>query len=263
MFSMIDFYKYQGTGNDFIVIDNRNAIVKTDKITFAQTWCDRRFGIGSDGIIFIEDSEETDFYMDFYNPDGSQSFCGNGSRCAVRFAQKLGIAKGTTVSFKAIDGVHRADLTDSTIAVKMKDVESIHLLDPDYFIHTGSPHYIAFDEADSKNILEFGRTIRYSDAYKPGGTNVNLVKTISGNHIAVRTYERGVEDETFSCGTGVTACALSYAHKNGISHGTIQTDVKGGTLHVKFEKHANGYHNIWLEGPAEFVYQGFIDDTVK
>jgi len=260
---MIDFSKYQGTGNDFILIDNRTRVVKLDKVKFAQTWCDRRFGIGSDGIIFIENSDEADFYMDFYNPDGSQSFCGNGSRCAVRFAQKLGIANNSTVSFNAFDGVHLAEINDSTIRIKMKDVADIRLLGEDYFMHTGSPHYISFDETDSKNIVEFGKKIRYSANFKPGGTNVNVVKTLSGNHIAVKTYERGVEDETFSCGTGVTACALSYAHKHGIAHGTITTTVKGGTLHVKFEKHEHGYHNIWLEGPAEFVYQGFIDDTVK
>jgi diaminopimelate epimerase len=260
---MIEFYKYQGTGNDFILVDNRTNVLHTDKIKFVQTWCDRRFGIGSDGLIFIENSDDADFYLDFYNPDGSQSFCGNGSRCAVRFAQKLGILKNTAVTFKAIDGIHQAEVSDSNIRIKMKDVSEVKLIGSDYFINTGSPHYISFDEYSEKDILEFGRQIRYSEAFKPGGTNVNLVRTISGNHIAVKTYERGVENETFSCGTGVTACALSYAHKNGISQGTIMTDVKGGRLHVTFEQHENSYRNIWLQGPAEFVYQGIIHDTFK
>lgn len=260
---MIDFYKYQGTGNDFILIDNRQASFRENKISFVQKWCDRRFGIGSDGLIFIEKSESAAFYVDFYNPDGSQSFCGNGSRCAVRFAQKLNLLTDKTVSFQAIDGLHEARLEENLISVKMLDVAGLDRFGEDYFLNTGSPHYVSFDEAGQKDLLTFGRSIRYADTFKPGGTNVNLVQTISGNHIAVKTYERGVEAETFSCGTGVTACALIYAHKNGLAHGTITTDVKGGRLQVKFEQHANGYRNIWLQGPAEFVYQGVIHDTAQ
>jgi len=260
---MIKFYKYQGTGNDFILIDNRDSSFRSAKIPFVQQWCDRRFGIGSDGMIFLENANDADFYMDFYNPDGSRSFCGNGSRCAVSFAKGLGMISGSTVSFEAIDGIHCAEISEDTVRVQMKDVESVEVIGADFFINTGSPHYICYDEESLKDVVEFGRKIRYSDKYKPAGTNVNLVKTISGNHIHVKTYERGVEDETFSCGTGVTACALSYAFKNNISQGTIITDVKGGTLRVKFEKHENGYRNIWLEGPAKFVYQGIIDDTTE
>ncbi|MBK9591603.1 MAG: diaminopimelate epimerase [Crocinitomicaceae bacterium] len=257
---MIEFYKYQGTGNDFILIDNRSTNFKSDKISFAQKWCDRRFGIGSDGIIFIQPSLAADFYVDFYNPDGSQSFCGNGSRCAVRFAQFLGVVSSRVVSFEAIDGLHEAIVDAHEISIHMKDVTEIRKIDQDFYMHTGSPHYISVDEKEEKNILEFGRKIRYSEAFKPGGTNVNLIKTLERNHIHVKTYERGVEDETFSCGTGVTACALTYAILNNLTNGTIITDVKGGRLHVKFEKHENGFKNVWLQGPAEFVYQGIIDD---
>lgn len=257
---MINFYKYQGTGNDFILIDNQSLSFKSDKIAFARKWCDRRFGIGSDGIIFIERSSDADFFVDFYNPDGSQSFCGNGSRCAVRFVNLMGICTKETLTFEAIDGLHAAIIHSNEISVKMKDVVHVEVIGDDFFLNTGSPHYISFDEKGNQSILEFGRKIRYSESYKPGGTNVNLVRTIERNHIEVKTYERGVEDETFSCGTGVTACALSYAIKNNVAQGTVITDVKGGRLHVKFEKHENGFKNIWLQGPAEFVYQGIIDD---
>lgn len=256
---MIEFYKYQGTGNDFILIDNRSSNFKSDKIDFARKWCDRRFGIGSDGIIFIQSCLGADFYVDFYNPDGSQSFCGNGSRCAVRFAQFLGVITKSNVTFDAIDGFHEAVIDGSEISIHMKDVSEIKQIGSDFYMHTGSPHYISFDEKEEKNIIEFGRKIRYSEAFKPAGTNVNLIKTLERNHIHVKTYERGVEDETFSCGTGVTACALSYATLNNLTHGTIITDVNGGRLHVKFEKHENGFKNVWLQGPAEFVYQGIIN----
>lgn len=258
---MINFFKYQGTGNDFILIDNRSGKFTHNKIEFAKKWCDRRFGIGSDGLIFIENSAQTDFLMDFYNPDGSQSFCGNGSRCAVRFALKIGAVSKSEISFEAIDGVHSAKLIDHDISILMKEVNEVKLIDQDLFIHTGSPHYISFDETEQKNIIEFGRKIRYAQEYKPGGTNVNLVKTISGNHIQVKTYERGVEDETFSCGTGVTACALAYAEKNKLKSGSVTTDVRGGRLSVKFESYANGYRNIWLTGPAEYVFEGIIHDS--
>lgn len=259
---MIEFVKYHGTGNDFILIDNRSGNFQHDKKKFARKWCKRRFGIGSDGLIFIEKADMADFAMDFYNPDGSQSFCGNGSRCAVSYAHRLGIFKNTRVSFTAIDGMHVADFTEEKISVKMKDVEKFQHLGTDLLIQTGSPHYVCFDEQNKKDIISFGKEIRYSDRFKEEGTNVNLVKTLSCNYIAVKTYERGVEDETFSCGTGVTACALAYAFRNELNFGTITVHVKGGSLSVKFERYENGYRNIWLEGPAQFVYQGIIHDEI-
>lgn len=260
---MINFFKYQGTGNDFIMLDNLSNSFKADKVEFARRWCDRHFGVGSDGMIFLEKSANSDFKMDFYNPDGSQSFCGNGSRCAVQFALQLGIVNpDKEISFEAIDGLHIAQIQNDLVSVQMKNVDGVRMVGSDFFIHTGSPHYISFDEQKEKNLIEFGRRIRYSDAYKPGGTNVNLVSTLERNHIQVATYERGVEDETFSCGTGVTAAALAYAFKNDLSQGVVTIEVKGGTLHVNFEKHENGYHNIWLKGPAQIVYQGVIHDHI-
>lgn len=260
---MIDFYKYQGTGNDFILIDNRSSVFTGNKTQLAQYWCDRRFGIGSDGLIFIENSNDSDFVMDFYNPDGSQSFCGNGSRCAVHFAKYLGITKSDSISFKAIDGNHVAEITSQNIRVKMKDVAAVDMIGNDYFIHTGSPHFISYEKSELRNIVDFGKIIRYSEKYKPAGTNVNLVEEIAENKIRIRTYERGVEDETFSCGTGAVACGLSYAYKHNLNEGTIAVEVKGGQLKIDFKKDKNGFSSIWLEGPAKQVFKGTLDDNIN
>jgi len=260
---MIEFYKYQGTGNDFILIDNRSSIFTGNKIKLAQRWCDRRFGIGSDGLIFIEKSNDADFVMDFYNPDGSQSFCGNGSRCAVDFAKFLGITKTDKVSFIAIDGNHIAEITPKNIRIEMKDVANVELIGDDYFIHTGSPHCISYENSELRNIVETGKAIRYSEKYKPAGTNVNLVEEIGTNQIRIRTYERGVEDETFSCGTGAVACALSYAHKHQLAEGVVIVNVKGGRLKIEFKKDKNGFSNIWLEGPAQQVFKGTLNDDIN
>lgn len=254
----INFYKYQGTGNDFVLVDNRSQeIHPNQKLDIVKKMCERRFGIGSDGMIFIENSIDSDFYMDFYNPDGSQSFCGNGSRCAVAFAYSLGMIE-KICSFHAFDGEHYAQIGENNIVkVKMKDSSEITTHQEDYFIHTGSPHYVSFKT--NKNIIEFGREIRYSDFFaKNGGTNVNLVKEENVKAIQIQTYERGVENETFSCGTGATACALIFAHKNKFEKGVIDVKVKGGDLKVSFEKSAQIYTNIWLEGPAKYVFKGEI-----
>jgi diaminopimelate epimerase len=255
---MIEFYKYEGTGNDFILVDNRSRIFTGNKIEFAKRWCDRRFGVGSDGLIFIEEDAGSDFRMDFYNPDGSQSFCGNGSRCAVRFAEYLGIIKGNSSSFKAIDDEHFAEITNDTVRVKMKDSGPVQHVGGDFFIHTGSPHYISYETNEIRDILAFGRQIRYSDAYKPAGTNVNLVEETGDRHIRIRTYERGVENETWSCGTGATACALTYAFKHDLAKGTIIVDVRGGRLKVDFKNAQTGFSHTWLEGPARFVFKGTL-----
>ena len=260
---MIDFYKYQGTGNDFILIDNRSQIFTGNKINLAKRWCDRRFGIGSDGLIFIENSTESDFVMDFYNPDGSQSFCGNGSRCAVHFAKFLGIIKSGSTSFTAIDGIHTAIITDDTVRIKMNDVAVVEEIGDDYYINTGSPHYISFENSVLRNIIEVGKAIRYSDKYKPAGTNVNLVEEVNKDHIRIRTYERGVEDETFSCGTGATACGLSFAYKNKLAEGFVLVEVKGGQLKIEFKKNNKGFTDIWLEGPAQQVFKGSFNDNLN
>jgi diaminopimelate epimerase len=259
---MINFYKYQGAGNDFILIDNREKVFVDDKIAFARLWCDRRFGIGSDGVIFIENCETTQFEMDFYNPDGSQSFCGNGSRCAVAFAKFLGIVKNEII-FKAIDGAHHAALVGDQVKIEMNQFGGIEKIGADDFIDTGSPHYISYCTAnDEREIVTFGKSIRYSDRFKTEGTNVNLIETITDHHIAIRTYERGVENETLACGTGATAAGLSYAAKHSdTDSGIVKVDVKGGDLKIHYKKtnQADVFTGIWLEGPAEFIFKGVIN----
>ena len=258
---MINFYKYQGAGNDFILIDNRQQLFKNNKEQLAQQLCKRRFGIGSDGLIFIENDTDSDFLIDFLNPDGSRSFCGNGSRCAVKFAHYLGVFKEQHTTFKAIDGIHKAQLVNDLVKIEMKDVQSIQQIDKDFFINTGSPHYIKyFKNINQLDLIKLGQTIRYSDTYKNEGTNVNAVEKIAPHHIKVRTYERGVENETLACGTGVTACALSYALLNQLKNNTIKVDAVGGQLEVSFTQQPNGnFTNIWLTGPAQFVFKGTYD----
>lgn len=259
---MIDFYKYQGAGNDFILIDNRQGIFEGDKVNFAQKYCNRRFGIGSDGIIFIEECDEAKFEMDFYNPDGSQSFCGNGSRCAVAFAKFLGIVDAEMI-FKAIDGLHHAQLLGDQVKIGMNQFGGIEKIGQDDFIDTGSPHYISYCQSnDVRDIVSYGKSIRYSERFKSEGTNVNLIEEIADHHIAIRTYERGVENETLACGTGATACGLSYAaHQQSNLSGVVLVDVKGGALKIHYDKtnQKDVFTNIWLEGPAEFVFKGIID----
>jgi diaminopimelate epimerase len=258
---MISFYKYQGAGNDFILIDHRLNNIKTDKILLAQKMCQRRFGIGSDGIIFIEKSASADFKMDFLNPDGSRSFCGNGSRCAVKFAQFLNCFASNQCTFEAIDGFHKAKLIDGLVAIEMKNVSNITYLQNDFFINTGSPHYIKYIKGiDEVDIVSLGREIRYSEPFKKEGTNVNVIEEVLPNQLKVRTYERGVEDETLACGTGVTACALSYGVKHQLADAEILVKALGGNLSVNFKRdHENRFTDIWLTGPAEYVFTGTYD----
>ena len=257
----LEFYKYQGTGNDFIIIDNfnRQAPVLTTKQI--KHLCDRRFGIGADGLMLISKKEGYDFEMIYYNADGNQSsMCGNGGRCIVKMAHQAGIHKNK-YHFYAIDGAHDAEIDiDNTVRLKMNDVKEVLYHGGYATLNTGSPHFVKF-AADVKNIDVFdsGRTIRNSDAFIKEGINVNFVETISEDSIYVRTYERGVEDETLSCGTGVTAAALVSAHNdNGFN--TVDVKVPGGRLRVEFDK-ADDQHfeNIWLCGPAEFVFKGEIE----
>ncbi len=251
------FSKYQGTGNDFIMLDNREGQICLTSEQIVQL-CDRKFGVGSDGVILIEKSDNTLFYMNFFNPDGSQSFCGNGSRCAVKFAMELGI-HGDVNAFEAIDGTHEFDFLDEGVKIRMKDVNQLIQSGSDFFLHTGSPHFVKYVSDPSEiDIISEARKIRYSDDYKAEGINVNFVSE-NKDHITMRTYERGVEDETLSCGTGVTAAALSYAHRH---PGTSRVDVftRGGKLEVRMNSSGAGqFTDIWLCGPAEFVYSGVIE----
>jgi diaminopimelate epimerase len=256
---MINFYKYQGTGNDFILIDNFAHQFSGDKVSFVKKWCDRKFGIGADGLIFLEDSEKADFMMDFYNPDGSQSFCGNGSRCVVAFAKDLGYLNGkNSLFFEAIDGLHEAEVLDDTIKIAMHQYGQIEEINEDHFIDTGSPHYVSYKQGNPIDIVEFGKKIRYNERFKEKGTNVNVIDVLDENHIEIWTYERGVEDETLACGTGATACGISFAAKNKMNRGVVHVKAQGGNLkiHVEREEGQKMYKNIWLEGPATFVFKG-------
>lgn len=261
----IHFYKYQATGNDFVVVDNRSGELRltTDQI---RAICDRRFGVGADGLMLIEKHPSANFHLQYYNSDGSQSLCGNGSRAAVRMAASLGLVNGKA-RFEAFDGLHDAELRDGGIVrLKMNDVTEVRQIGDDLFINTGSPHYIRFvDDAKAYPVFEEGRKIRYSEAFSPGGTNVNFVQLLGDNRIFVRTYERGVENETLSCGTGVTAAALAASSRGATSPVHVQT--LGGELQVEFTPihsgHPGGqsatFKNIYLTGPAKLVFEGDLE----
>jgi diaminopimelate epimerase len=250
------FKKYQGTGNDFIMLDNLSGEYDKLSISDVQLLCDRRFGIGADGLIKINQASAVDFQMDYYNSDGSKSFCGNGARCAVVFAKQLNVFQGNHTTFNAIDGVHSAELIHTShVRLKMGDVEDFERDGSVYEIHTGSPHYIDFNKQEL-GIVDFGKSIRYSKNYNEKGINVNLVQEEAANRIYVETYERGVEDETLSCGTGVTACALAYLDKTNQESGSIEIRTKGGVLQVDAVRSGNGFSSVYLSGPAEFVFEG-------
>jgi diaminopimelate epimerase len=255
----LKFSKYQGTGNDFIMVDNRDGVIQKDNLVFINKLCDRRFGIGSDGLILIENHAQYDFEMIYFNPDGTQSLCGNGSRCAVMFARALGFIQNKT-TFLTIEGPLFAQIISNRVHLKMPDVEGIQITkEEDFFVHTGSPHYIQFVENVKEiDVNHTGRLIRNSEAYRPEGTNVNFVQQKGLTQLFVRTYERGVENETLSCGTGVTACALA-AGRNMVN-GNIDIHTSGGDLTVQFEQPEKGvFRNIYLIGPAEKVYDGMIE----
>ena len=251
----ISFFKYQSTGNDFVLIDNREDIFPADNKTLIHKICDRKFGIGADGLILLEPSEIADFTMQYYNADGSLgSFCGNGSRAVVSFAQTLGIIEDSA-RFEAYDGLHEAIIVDNLIQIKMADVKNGRQLLNGTFIDTGSPHYIEFVEnLDDMDVVDQGRAVRNSTIFAPNGSNINYVEKVGHGKIKVRTYERGVENETLSCGTGVTASAIAAAGA-GLGN-NIAISTLGGDLKVWFEHNDTGYHNIWLEGPTEKVFSG-------
>lgn len=252
----VAFVKYQGTGNDFIMIDNRKLQLQLDKATISR-WCDRKFGIGADGLILIQDHPTLDFEMVYYNSDGSQSMCGNGSRCAVNFAHSLGII-GNKTTFMSTDGEHHAHLHDGVVKLSLADVDKVEVGGGYLFANTGSPHHLIFAKGiDEMDIVSAGRKVRYSEHYAPKGTNVNFVEVLDDTTIKVRTYERGVEDETLSCGTGVTAAALG-ASTFGLQS-PVQIITKGGKLSVSFERSTNGFSKIYLTGPAEAVFAGQIN----
>ena len=255
----MNFYKYQGTGNDFVMIDNRNNVFDKSNIEVIQQLCDRRFGIGADGLILIENIEGLDFNMIYFNADGSQSFCGNGSRCAVSFAKYLGIIQSKAL-FLSTDGEHEAWINEQgEVSLKMHNVEGIEKGNDYYFINTGSPHYILnVRDVEEVNVVEIGRKVRYNNRFEAEGTHVNFV-CYKNDGLEIRTYERGVEDETLSCGTGVTAAALSWADKFNKSDGKIVVKSRGGKLQVAFKRDEMGkFSDIWLIGPAVQVFKGEV-----
>lgn len=251
------FDKYHGTCNDFVIADNRNG--DYNGLTQAQIefLCDRRRGVGADGLILLEESADTDFKMVYFNSDGNQStMCGNGGRCIVMYAHSKGII-GEACSFMAIDGLHEASVKDGVVKLKMTDVAKIEKHDDDYVLDTGSPHYVQFvNNVSAIDVHDQGAYIRYSKAFKKAGINVNFVQPKSQS-IQVGTYERGVEAETYSCGTGVVASAIAanvFDPKDHTSPQAIET--KGGDLKVYYTKTADGYQDIYLEGPAVKVFSG-------
>jgi diaminopimelate epimerase len=253
------FNKYQGTGNDFVIIDNRNGAFDPKNYALINKLCDRRFGIGADGLILISDNHQHDFEMKYFNSDGHEgSMCGNGGRCSSAFAIKSGIA-GKELSFQAIDGVHKARLDNNIIRLSMNDVQKPQKVSGNYFINTGSPHYIIFKKnIDQIDVNSEGKKIRWSEDFLPGGTNVNFVE-INGNGIYVRTFERGVEEETLSCGTGVTASAIASVLSGHFDTNSVRVKTKGGDLEVSFKVTGDIISDIWLSGPATFVYEGMIE----
>ena len=256
----LHFYKYQGTGNDFVIIDNRSIDFPKENSALIRQLCDRRFGIGADGLILLEPSESADFRMIYYNADGNESsMCGNGGRCIVAFAKKLGIiTKHTT--FDAVDGLHEATIEHGIVSLRMIDITEVDTFIKHTFIDTGSPHHVEFREnIDALDVKSEGSKIRNGAPYFEAGSNVNFATQKDENSFKVRTFERGVEDETLACGTGVTAVALA-AHANKLTtSNSIRLEVMGGNLEVSFNVKDGNYTEVYLKGPAEFVFSGTIE----
>jgi len=259
----LGFYKYHGAGNDFIIIDNRESSFLPDPKIIA--WlCHRRFGIGGDGLILLNKAKGYDFGMQYYNADGMEStMCGNGGRCIVAFADFLSLIKSQCI-FSGVDGEHTGKIIAregncSHVMLSMKDVVDFQQLQGDFILDTGSPHLVRFAGDVMKiDVVAEGRNIRNHATFQPGGINVNFAQQ-EGEGLFVRTYERGVEDETLSCGTGVTASALAFSHISNKNEGVIPVRTRGGKLNVHLKKNGHGFSGIFLEGPAIQVFNGVID----
>ncbi len=255
----IPFYKYQGTGNDFILIDNRQTVWSKKDAKLVKSLCDRRFGIGADGLIFLENDDLSAFKMVYFNADGNEgSMCGNGGRCTVAFAKYLGIITDKA-TFTAVDGLHEATIDGNRVSLQMQDVSEIRIKPNSIFLDTGSPHHVQLvKELGDFDVYKEGKKLRYG-LYGKSGSNINFVEQLDNAIFSVRTYERGVEDETLSCGTGVTAVALAM-HKTGKTKANAVTvKTQGGDLNVEFEQDGGGYTNIYLIGPTEKVFKGEIE----
>lgn len=257
----LEFYKYQGAGNDFVMIDNRSGFFPKEDTQLVAHLCDRRFGIGGDGLILLENDTDTDFKMVYYNSDGNQSsMCGNGGRCLVAFAKDLHVIAGKT-TFIATDGLHHASFEDNgLVSLQMIDVPTIEIKKDHTFLNTGSPHHVQMiEDLEHYNIKAEGAAIRYGELYGAAGSNINFVKKIDDTTFRLRTYERGVEDETLACGTGATAVAIAMNATGQTNATAINVNVEGGKLVVSFDKNENGFTNVFLKGPAEFVFKGTIE----
>jgi diaminopimelate epimerase len=256
----LEFYKYQGTGNDFVMIDNRSNTFPKENTQLVAHLCDRRFGIGADGLILLDTDATSDFRMVYYNLDGNlSSMCGNGGRCLVAFAKKLNVIQNET-TFMATDGLHYATVgADGIVSLQMIDVAEIKNTQDYSFLNTGSPHHVQIvEDLQHFNVKENGAAIRYGNLYGQAGSNINFVKKIDETTFSLRTYERGVEDETLACGTGATAVAIAMNATGQTNSNEINLNVEGGKLAVSFDKVNEKYTNVFLKGPAEFVFKGTI-----
>ncbi len=252
----LQFFKFQATGNDFVMIDDRAQQFDTHNHALIARLCHRRFGIGADGLILIREHSEADFEMIYFNADGRlTSLCGNGSRCAVQFARMLGMVESKAL-FMTVEGLLEAEVEQDVVRLHMPSVRAVVSGQGSFFVHTGSPHHVQYvDDIHAFDVVGTGRAIRHQPQYAPGGVNVNFIKELAENEIFVRTYERGVEDETLSCGTGVTAAAIVYGHQHNTSEVLVMTP--GGELHVQFEKLAEGiFEQVHLKGAAKMVFSG-------
>jgi diaminopimelate epimerase len=255
------FYKYQGTGNDFVMVDNRTGIFPKNDTKLINHLCDRKFGIGADGLILLENANDADFRMVYYNADGNESsMCGNGGRCIVAFASLLGVIDDEA-DFIAVDGKHHAIIQENgMVSLHMKDVNSVSVYEDYVFLDTGSPHHVEMtDDLGRMDVKAIGASIRYSGLYGDKGSNVNFVNQNENDKFSVRTYERGVEDETLSCGTGVTAVAIAMKVLNKTNADTVRLQTPGGLLKVSFKQEGKHFTDIYLTGPATYVFKGDIE----
>lgn len=257
--SMLRFSKYDGAGNDFVMVDNRNKDIDLSREQI-KALCHRRHGIGADGLIMIEHHGSLDFTMVYYNSDGNEStMCGNGGRCIVAYAKELKVIKDAC-RFMAIDGAHDASIHGENVVLGMTPVSDVKKMDLGYVLDTGSPHLVTLvNDVTSINVKEKGGAIRYGDTFGKEGINVNFVEHLGGQNVKIRTYERGVEDETYACGTGATAAAIALHYGGFIKGNDVILDAVGGRLKVTFAKDAqDGYTDIWLEGSAQKVFEGEV-----
>ncbi len=260
---MLSFHKYQGAGNDFVMLDNRAELFSTISTAQIAALCDRRFGIGGDGLMLLSPDAQTAFRMEYFNSDGSRaSFCGNGARCICAFAQHLGVVEsGHTFTFIADDGLHEASCSADWVDLQMIDVHDIQQKHGGTWLNTGVPHYVqVVDKLDEVDIMKVAPEIRFSPDFGPSGTNVNFINILSDNKIRIRTYERGVEGETLACGTGIVAAAITASLTTGAT--AFDVEARGGGLKVTFNASDGHYTHVMLGGPAHRVFGGQIDVTI-